>query len=293
MSPELKTGILCMAYGSPATEADIAPYFTHIRGGRPPSSEALDELTHRYRAINGSPLSEITRAQADALAARSGLPAFVGMKHAPPFITHGVAEARRAGIERLVGLPLAPHYARMSLGAYQRTLAEAWDRELIFVPGFHAHPAFIAAVCALLSEALAESMPERVFFTAHSLPARIIAEGDGYHDQLMESCRLVAGEMRLPDWEFAFQSASRTGEPWLGPDLLEAIESSGARNVLVCPIGFVADHLEILYDLDVEGQEFAREKGIRIARTASLNVRPDFIDALAQIVKDALPPDQE
>jgi ferrochelatase len=181
----------------------------------------------------------------------------------------------------------------MSLGGYQRSLAEAWDRELIFVPGFHAHPAFIAAVCDLLSEALAESLPERVFFTAHSLPARIIAEGDGYHDQLMESCQLVAGQMRLPDWEFAFQSASHTGEPWLSPDLLEAIESSSARDVLVCPIGFVADHLEILYDLDVEAQAFAREKGIRIARTASLNSRPKFIDALAQIVRDALLPAQE
>jgi protoporphyrin/coproporphyrin ferrochelatase len=277
-----------MAYGSPATEADIAAYVTHIRGGRTPTAEALDELTHRYRAINGSPLNEITRAQADALAARSGLPAFVGMKHAPPFIADGAAEARRAGIERLVGLPLAPHYARMSLGGYQRALAEAWDRELIFVPGFHAHPAFIRAVCGILSEALAESMPELLFFTAHSLPARIIAEGDGYHDQLMESCRLVAGEMPLPDWEFAFQSASHTGEPWLGPDLLEAIESSGARDVLVCPIGFVADHLEILYDLDVEAQAFAREKGIRIRRTVSFNARAEFVEALGKIVGDAL-----
>jgi ferrochelatase len=143
-------------------------------------------------------------------------------------------------------------------------------------------------VRAVLVEALAASEPERVFFSAHSLPARIIAEGDGYHDQLMESCRLVASGMHLPEWEFAFQSASHTGEPWLGPDLLEAIERSGARDVLVCPIGFVADHLEVLYDLDVEAQAFARQKGIRIARTASLNVRPDFIDALAQIVNDAL-----
>jgi ferrochelatase len=288
MSREPKTGILCMAYGSPATEAEIAAYFTHIRGGREPSAEAIEELTQRYRAIDGSPLTEITRAQARALAERSGLPAFAGMKHAPPFISDGAAEARRAGIERLVGLPLAPHYARMSLGGYQRALAEAWDRELVFVPGFHAHPDFIRAVRAVLVEALAASEPERVFFSAHSLPARIIAEGDGYHDQLMESCRLVASGMHLPEWEFAFQSASHTGEPWLGPDLLEAIERSGARDVLVCPIGFVADHLEVLYDLDVEAQAFARQKGIRIARTASLNVRPDFIDALAQIVNDAL-----
>ena len=288
MSREISTGILCMAYGSPATHADVAAYYTHIRGGRPPSPESLADLSQRYRAINGSPLSDITRAQARALAERTGLPVFVGMKHAPPFIAQGAAEARRAGIERLVGLPLAPHYARMSLGGYESELKAAWDRELIFVPGFHDHPAFIAAVQSLLRKALAEDQPERVFFTAHSLPQRILAEGDPYLDQLLQSCRLVLSGMELPGWEFAFQSASHTGEPWLGPDLLEAVERSGARDVLVCPIGFVADHLEILYDLDVEAQEFARSRGIRIRRTASFNDRPEFVEALTAVVSDAL-----
>ncbi|HKB17442.1 MAG TPA: ferrochelatase, partial [Candidatus Dormibacteraeota bacterium] len=228
------------------------------------------------------------RAQASALSARAGLPAFVGMKHAPPFIADGAAEARRHGIRRLVGLPLAPHYARMSLGSYERTLRDAWDGELVFVAGFHDHPAFIGAVQGLLREALAASRPDRLFFTAHSLPARIIGEGDPYRDQLLESCRLVASGMQLPKWEFAFQSASHTGEPWLGPDLLEAVGQSGAKDVLVCPIGFVADHLEILFDLDGEAQAFARDDGIRIRRTASFNARPEFIEALAQIVSEAL-----
>jgi len=277
-----------MAYGSPASEADIATYFTHIRGGRPPSPDALEELTQRYRAIGGSPLTEVTRAQAAALAKRTGLPTFVGMKHAAPFIDDGAAEARRAGIERLVGLPLAPHYAHMSLGAYQRSLEAAWDRELIFVPGFHDHPAFIAAVQSLLTDALLDRIPDRLFFTAHSLPARIIAEGDPYRDQLLQSCRMVASGMDLPKWDFAFQSASHTGEPWLGPDLLEAIDRAGARDVLVCPIGFVADHLEILYDLDVEAQKCAAEKGIRIRRTRSFNASTAFVGALAQVVADAL-----
>ncbi len=277
-----------MAYGSPATEGDIAAYFTHIRGGRPPSREALDELTGRYRAIGGSPLNEITRAQAAALAERIGMATFVGMKHAPPFIEEGAAEARRAGVQRLVGLPLAPHFARMSLGGYRRTLEEAWDGELVFVPGFHDHPAFISAVQGLLREALAAGRPDRLFFTAHSLPERILAEGDPYLDQLLESCRLVASGIDLPKWEFAFQSQSQTGEPWLGPDLLDAVERSAARDVLVCPIGFVADHLEILYDLDVEAQEFARRHQIRIRRTPSFNARPEFIDAVAQVVADAL-----
>ncbi len=277
-----------MAYGSPATEADIEPYFTHIRGGRAPSPEALDELVHRYRAIGMSPLTDVTRRQARALSEQTGWPVFAGMKHAPPFIADAAAEARDAGIERLVALPLAPHYALMSLGGYLNALEQTWDRELVFVPGFHDHPAFIGAVQGLLTEALGERRPDRLFLTAHSLPARIVAEGDPYHDQLLESCRLVASGMDLPGWQFAFQSASHTGEPWLGPDLLEAVEQSGARDVLVCPIGFVADHLEILYDLDVEAQAFAREKGIRIRRTRSFNADPAFISALARIVSDAV-----
>jgi ferrochelatase len=277
-----------MAYGSPATEAEIEVYYTHIRGGRKPSAEALDELKDRYRAIGGSPLSAITVAQAKAIGDRLGLPAFVGMKHAPPLIADAAAEAERAGIQRLIGLPLAPHFAEMSLGAYQHSLEQAWHGELVFVRGFHIHPAFIRAVQQLLAESLGESRPDRLFFTAHSLPARIVAEGDGYHDRLLESCRLVEAGMKLPEWEFAFQSASTTGEPWLGPDLLVAIERSGARDVLVCPIGFVADHLEILYDLDVEAQEFARSLGIRIRRTASFNTRPEFIDAMADVVADSI-----
>lgn len=288
MSPDLSTGIVCMAYGSPATEAGIAPYYAHIRGGRAPAPEALADLVARYRAIGGSPLTEITRAQAAALAKATGRPTFAGMKHAPPFIADAVAEARAAGVRRLIGLPLAPHYARMSLGAYESALREAWDGELLFVPGFHSHPAFIGAVQGLLREAMEEGSAERVFFTAHSLPARIVSEGDPYLDQLLESCRLVTSGMRVPPWEFAFQSASHTGEAWLGPDLLDAISSSGARDVLVCPIGFVADHLEVLYDLDVEAQEFARRRGIRLRRTRSFNTRPEFINALAAVVEDAM-----
>jgi ferrochelatase len=290
VSPELKTGVLCMAYGSPAGEAGIEDYYTHIRGGRKPPPDALAELTERYRAIGGSPLTEITSMQAAALGERLGLPTFVGMKHASPFITDGAAEARKAGVERLVGLPLAPHFADMSLGAYERALAKAWDGELIFVRGFHDHPAFIRAVVGILSERLAESWPERLFFSAHSLPARIVSEGDGYQERLLESCMLVTAALKVPEWEFAFQSASTTGEPWLGPDLLAAIERSGARDVLVCPIGFVADHLEILYDLDVEAQSFARARDMRIRRTASFNTRPEFIDALASVARDALKP---
>lgn len=277
-----------MAYGSPPGEDRIEDYYTHIRGGRKPSPEALEELKSRYRAIGGSPLTSITRQQAAAIGEQLGLPAFVGMKHAEPFIADGAAEAAREGVSRLIGLPLAPHFADMSLGSYQRSLEQAWRGELTFLRGFHDHPAFIRAVRELLSESLEDGWPERLFFTAHSLPARIIAEGDRYLDRLLESCRLVEQGVSLPPWEFAFQSASTTGEPWLGPDLLTAIELSGTQDVLVCPIGFVADHLEILYDLDVEAQAFARARDIHLRRTASFNTRPGFIAAMADIVSDAI-----
>jgi ferrochelatase len=277
-----------MAYGSPAGDGEIEAYYTHIRGGRKPSSESLEELKGRYRAIGGSPLTEITRRQAEAIGVRLGLPSFVGMKHAAPFVADGAAEAKKSGVQRLVGLPLAPHFAEMSLGAYRTALEKAWDGDLVFVRGFHDHPAFIRAAQGLLAESLEESWPDRLFFTAHSLPARIVAQGDSYHDRLIESCRLVNAGMKLPDWEFAFQSASTTGEPWLGPDLLSAIKASGARDVLVCPIGFVADHLEILFDLDIETQAFARSQGIKIRRTASFNARPEFISAMAEVVSDAI-----
>ena len=277
-----------MAYGSPRSEAEVEPYFRHIRGGRAPAPEALEGLRRRYRAIGGSPLEAITRRQAAALAEALGLPAFVGMKHSPPFVAEAAREAAAAGIDRLVGLPLAPHYADMSVGAYERALRQSWPGRLEFVPGFHDHPGFVAAVRALLAEALAGFSPDRLFFTAHSLPARIVAEGDRYDERLLESCRLVAEGCRLPPWELAYQSASPTGEPWLGPDLLDFLQDSGARSVLVCPIGFVADHLEVLYDLDVEAQAFARDRGIELRRTASFNDRPEFVAALAEIVRERL-----
>lgn len=277
-----------MAYGSPEGDEGIERYYTHIRGGMPPSAEALAELKSRYRAIGGSPLTEITRAQSRALAARLGLPVFAGMKHASPFIADAAAEARAAGVERLVGLPLAPHFAEMSLGAYFSLLRQSWDGELIPVRGFHDHPAFIVAVRTLLADAMGSFEPDRVFFTAHSLPARIEAAGDRYRERLLESCALVTDGIALPAWELAFQSASQTGEPWLGPYLLDSMARSHVRRALVCPIGFVADHLEILFDIDVEATGFAREHGIEMRRTRSFNARPEFIDALAEVVRDAL-----
>lgn len=277
-----------MAYGSPEGEAGIEPYFTHIRGGRPPSPEALAHLRQRYRAIGGSPLTEITREQAAALGRRLELPVYVGMKHAPPFIAEACKEAGAAGVKRLIGLPLAPHYAQMSVGAYRTAIEKVWEGDLVFIPGFHDHPAFVAAVRGLIDEARRDFEPELVMFTAHSLPARIEREGDGYRERLLESSRLVAEAARARDWEFAFQSASSTGEPWFGPSLMERLETTTARRILVCPIGFVADHLEVLYDIDIEAIPFAGERGVEVRRTPSFNSRPEFIEALAAIVTGAL-----
>ena len=276
-----------MAYGSPDGEEGIEPYYTHIRGGRPPSAEALVELRGRYRAVGGSPLTEITRAQARALAERLEMPVFAGMKHAPPFIADAVAEARAAGIERLVGLPLAPHYAEMSLGAYHDALRKSWDGDLIFVRGFHDHPAFIAAVRTLLDEALTGFEAERIFFTAHSLPARILNEGDPYQDQLLRTSELVARRAGIEQWRFSYQSRSHTGEPWLGPDLIETIEelaAQGHRAVLVASVGFIADHLEIFYDIDIEAKEKADALGIELRRTPLLNADPRLARALHALV---------
>ncbi len=285
---EARTGILCMAYGSPAGNAAVAAYYTHIRGGRPPTAERLADLEMRYRAIGGSPLNQVTAEQAAALGTRLGLPSFVGMKHAPPFIADGAAQAAALGVERLIALPLAPHFARMSFGGYETALRAAWPDEAIFIKGFHTHPSFVAAVQTLLREALRDFTPEIVFFTAHSLPQRIVAEGDDYPGRLHESCRLVAHGIELPRWSVAFQSASETGEPWLGPSLIDAIAASGARSVLVCPIGFVADHLEILYDVDIATVDWGRQHGVRVQRTRSFNADPVFIAALADVAGDAL-----
>jgi ferrochelatase len=275
-----------MAYGSPESDAEIEAYFTHIRGGRAPSSDALAHLRERYRAIGGSPLTAITRAQSEALAGELGVPVFVGMKHAPPFIADGVAEAKAEGVIRLIGLPLAPHYAEMSVGGYLTAIKKEWPGELIFVRGFHDHPAFVAAVRSLIDEARSGFDAELVIFTAHSLPARIERDGDPYRERLMQSCRLVARAASLSAWEFAFQSASSTGEPWLGPTLDERLAAIDAKRVLVCPIGFVADHLEVLYDIDVEAKAAANARGIDLRRTQSFNARPQFIRALGAIVRD-------
>jgi ferrochelatase len=288
----LTTHVLLMAYGSPERPEDIRPYLEDIREGRPVSDAAVEALTERYRRIGGrSPLDEITERQRAALERELGVSVHVGMKHWRPRIADAVEAALAAGAARIVALVLAPHYSALSIAGY-RERAESALRgraELVFVESWHDHEPFL--------DVLAERVRgtgAHVVFTAHSLPERILAMGDPYRDQLLETSRLVAERAGVERWSFAFQSESPTGEPWLGPDILDELDrihAAGVRKVLVCPVGFVSDHLEILWDLDVEARERARELGLELDRIESLNDDPAFVAALASLVRNnvALP----
>ncbi len=290
--------VLLMTYGTPTTPADIAPYYTHIRGGRAPNPEQIKDLADRYAAIGGSsPLLTITQALADALAVRLGSRVYVGMKHWHPFIEETVEQMHREGVHRAVAITLAPHYSRMSVGAYIKTAQAASEKHggplLHCVESWHRRQGLITALGARVRDALRElSQSEAtVIFTAHSLPKRISEWNDPYPTQLVETSKAVAATANVTRWSFAFQSASATGEPWLGPDVLNAIRDlhgKGIENVVICPIGFVADHLEILYDIDVEAKQLADRLKMRLVRTKSLNASPEFIEILAEITQQAL-----
>jgi ferrochelatase len=285
----MRPSVLLMAYGSPADLADIRPYLEDIRSGRPVSDEAVDELTERYRRIGGrSPLDDVTEAQRAALEHELELPVFVGMKHWQPRISEAVERALAGGADPIVGVVLAPHYSRLSIDGYRERLEEALDgrADLRFVESWHTHEPYLAVLADRL-----RGTDAHVVFTAHSLPARILDEGDPYRDQLLETSQLIAEKAGLDSWSFAFQSASPTGEPWLGPDILEELDSlyeRGVERVLVCPIGFVSDHLEILWDIDVEARERAAELGLELDRIESLNDDPAFIRGLAVLVRQTV-----
>jgi ferrochelatase len=282
----VKTAVVLMAYGSPSNPEDVPAYFADIRGGRPVRPEAVEELAERYRRIGGtSPLNEITERQRAALERELNVPVYIGMKHWTPRIAEAAELAIEHGADRVVGLVLAPHFSGMSIGGYRRQLEEALAgrAELIFIESWHDHVPYLE----LLADRV-RGTDAHVVFTAHSLPERILADGDPYRDQLLETSRLIADRAQIDRWSFAFQSASATGEPWLGPDLLEELErlnDDGTKKILVAPVGFVADHLEILWDIDIEGREKAAELDLELDRIESLNDDPRFIRALAALVQ--------
>ncbi len=283
--------VVLMAYGSPDRIDDVAAYYADIRGGCPVGPERLAELTERYRRLGieeANPLNEITEATRAALEAELGCPVLTGMKHWTPPIGEAVEAALAAGARRIVGLVLAPHYSRLSIGAYRRLLEDALAgrAELAFVDSWHLEPGFIE----LLAERV-RGTRAHVVFTAHSLPARIVDEGDPYRDQLLETSTAIALAAGLRDWSFSFQSQSPTGEPWLGPDILDhlaELAAAGADDVLVCPVGFVADHLEIRWDLDTEAREKAGELGVHFARIEMPNDDPAFVRVLCGVARRAL-----
>jgi len=287
----MKSAVVLMAYGSPERLADVPAYYSDIRGGRPIAPENLADLVERYRRLgieDSSPLNAITEQTRAALEGELGLPVFTGMKHWTPRIADAAEAALASGAGEVVGLVLAPHYSALSIAGYRDQLESGLDRraELRFVESWHDEPGFVD----LLADRV-RGTDAHVVFTAHSLPARILEAGDPYRDQLLETSRLVAEGAGLTEWSFSFQSESPTGEPWLGPDILdhlEALQRQGVEHVLVCPVGFVSDHLEIRWDLDVEAQEKAAELGLRLERIEMPNAEPAFVRMLAEIVKRAL-----
>ena len=296
---EDRIAVMLMGYGTPRTPADILPFYTDIRRGHPPSDQQLADLTARYEAIGGiSPLAQRADAQRQAMQAALDRLAegkyyvTLGMKHASPFIEESVDELAALGFRRVVGMVLAPHYSAFSVGQYLDRLALAAIGHHISVVGIESwatEPAFVQFVAAEVRAALA-TMPDqtKVLFTAHSLPERILETDDPYPSQLQATAQCVASTLDLDNWGVAWQSAGRSPEPWLGPDILVAIDELAAnghdRGVLVSAVGFVADHLEVLYDLDIEASHRAASHGLAFARTACVNDDPAVMAALAKRV---------
>lgn len=301
-----RTAVVLMAYGTPRSKEEILPYYTDIRRGRPPTDEQLQDLTSRYEAIGGlSPLKQLTEDQRDALQdelngiSPNTFQVFLGLKHSTPFIEETVAEVVGLGYKKIVGLVLAPHYSSYSIGQYMdrvRAVAEPAGVTVTGIDSWAREEAFIDFLANDMREKLA-SLPERtkVLFTAHSLPQRIIDGGDPYPEELRATAELVAekvGLTRWSDWSIAWQSAGRTPEPWIGPDILEVIDSFATQSasgepidgVLVSACGFVADHLEVLFDLDIEAAKHAQSLGIAFARTACVNSNASVMAALARSV---------
>jgi ferrochelatase len=304
-------GVLLMAYGTPRSLDEVEAYFTHIRRGRKPSEEEVEELKERYESIGGvSPLTEITESQAKRLQemldskAPQRLRVYLAMKHSPPFIPHVVEQMIRDGIREMVALVLAPHESKMIIDDYMRyardVLETQPDVKVHVIRTWHLNDRYLSALRKRIQRELA-AFPQpgaehtMVLFTAHSLPEKILAtkDPDPYPTRLEETAQALAERPPLPHWRRAYQSAGQTPFPWLGPDIVEVLEefkADGHSQVLVVPIGFVADHLEVLYDIDIEAQARARELGLTLRRTASLNTDPAFLNGLAdEILRAATP----
>lgn len=299
-------GILFMAYGGPESLDDMPGYLSDIRAGRVTSSAVLDEITNNYRLIGGkSPLPEFTRAQVEATMAQleaTGRPlkAYIGMRHWSPWIEDAVRDMLEDGVKEAVAIVLAPHYSSLSVAKYQKKIKAALEMyhghiDFAFIDDYHSEPGYITALADRVREGI-QSFPEgerddvHVILSAHSLPVRIEKEGDPYSKQLLESARLIAAQAGLnaEQWSWSYQSAGRSPEPWLGPQLdehLHDLAAKGIKKVVSVPVGFVSDHVEILFDIDIAAQEVARELGMTLVRPPALNTDPLFIGTLASVIE--------
>ena len=289
-----KTGVLLMAHGTPSSLDEMPEYLRLVRGGRPPSDELVHEMRENYGAIGGrSPLTEITEAQAAALRARLGdaIPVEVGMRNWHPFIKDGLARLAAKGATRVIGIPLAPQFSTLSVQKYIDAAKAALPAGVAFeaVESFHAHPLLLDAFADRV-RAAAPKPDEAVIFTAHSLPARVIEAGDRYADEVAATAAGVAARAGIATYDVAYQSAGRTPEPWIGPEIGQVIDdrSATARRFLIAPIGFVCDHTEILFDIDIQAARTAREFSTTLRRTESLNTSPLFIATLEDLVRARL-----
>ena len=303
-------GVLLMTFGSPATLDDLPAYLASVRGGRPATDDVLAEFRRRYEIIGGSPLLRITREQAAAVERRLNEEACageryvvgVGMRHAPPLIADALAELAQAGVRRVAAVIMSPQYSPIIMGGYHRAVDAARERvadvDVTVAGAWHRHDGFLDAVAERVREALAR-LPEGVretvpvILTAHSLPKSVVDKEPQYLEQLQETVRAIVERVGLTEgrWQFAYQSAGHTPEEWLKPDfkdLLPGLAEQGHTHVLFVPTQFLADHLEILYDIDVAAREQAEAHGIAFHRTESLNLSPTFIDALADVARDEL-----
>jgi len=269
-------------------------YLKVVRGGRPPSPELVEEMTHNYRAIGGSPLTDLTLAQGEALSRRLGaeVPVAVGMRNWHPYINVAMSELAAKEVTRIIGLPLAPQFSTLSVQKYMDAASAALLPGMTFAPvrTFHAHPLLLQAFAERVREADPRA-DEAVVFTAHSLPTRVIDGGDVYATEVAETARGVAALAGIAKYDIAYQSAGRTPEPWIGPDLNAFVTvkaAEGAKAILVVPVGFVCDHTEILFDIDIQAAETARAAGVALRRTESLNTSRTFIAALESIVRALL-----
>lgn len=296
-----KAAVLLLAHGSPDSPADVPEFIKYVTGGRPVPETAIEEIRHRYSLIGKSPLTELTMAQAEALQHELGLPVYVGMRNWKPFIADATQQMMDEGIEQVLAICLAPQNSSTSVGLYKRALLAAMKPEISveFVEEWHDHPLLVRAFAEKLEAVWRQAnaalrTPAPVIFTAHSVPTRTIQAGDPYEHQTKETARLVGESITglTPELQhFAFQSQGMSGGPWLGPTVERVIldlKKQGHKGVVVAPIGFVCDHVEVLYDIDIGFKQFASEQEITLWRSQSLNTSPTFISALANLASEKL-----